>query len=52
MPSARRKHLDVEMVGDVAVVTMLNPKILDEQTIRTIGDKLFALVESQEEVAA
>src|SRR5579884_1436972 len=41
----RRRRLEVEDIGDVTVVNFIDKKILDEQTIQTIGDQLFSLVD-------
>jgi anti-sigma B factor antagonist len=41
----RRRHLDVEDIGDVTVVNFTDRKILDEQHIQTIGEQLFSLVD-------
>jgi len=41
----RRQRLEVEDVGDVAVVNFIDKKILDEQNIQMIGDDLFRLVD-------
>ena len=43
----RRRRLEVEDVGDVAVVNFVDKKILDEQNIQMIGDDLFRLVDEQ-----
>ena len=41
----RRQRLVVEDVGDIAVVSFVDKKILDEQNIQMIGDDLFRLVD-------
>jgi anti-sigma B factor antagonist len=41
----RRRRLEVEDVGDVAVVNFVDKKILDEQNIQMIGDDLNRLVD-------
>lgn len=41
----RRRRLEVEDIGDVTVVNFTDKKILDEQTIQTIGEQLFSLVD-------
>src|SRR5687767_3153006 len=41
----RRRRLEVEDSGDVAVVNFVDKKILDEQNIQMIGDDLFRLVD-------
>ena len=43
----RRRRLEVEDSGDVAVVQFVDKKILDEQNIQIIGEQLFDLVEGQ-----
>jgi anti-sigma B factor antagonist len=42
---ARRRRLEVEDIGEVAVVNFVDKKILDEQNIQMIGDDLFRLVD-------
>jgi anti-sigma B factor antagonist len=41
----RRRRLEVEDIGDVAVVNFTDKKILDEQNIQVIGEQLFSLVD-------
>jgi anti-sigma B factor antagonist len=41
----RRQRLVVEDIGDIAVVSFVDKKILDEQNIALIGDDLFRLVD-------
>lgn len=41
----RRRRLEVEDIGDIAVVNFVDKKILDEQNIQMIGDDLFRLVD-------
>jgi anti-sigma B factor antagonist len=41
----RRQRLVVEDIGDIAVVSFVDKKILDEQNIQMIGDDLFRLVD-------
>ena len=41
----RRRRLEVEDIGDVAVVNFVDKKILDEQNIQVIGEQLFSLVD-------
>src|SRR5262249_2925583 len=43
----QRKRLEIEEVGDVTVVRLLDKKILDEQNIQIIGDLLFRLVDEE-----
>lgn len=47
MSQGNRRRFDVEEVGDVTVVRLLDKKILDEQNIQTIGDQLFSLVDDE-----
>lgn len=42
---ARRRRLEVEDIGDIAVVNFVDKKILDEQNIQAIGEDLFRLVD-------
>src|SRR5438067_11974405 len=44
-PAPRRRRLEVEDVGDIAVVNFVDKKILDEQNIQMIGDDLLRLVD-------
>jgi len=41
----RRRRLEVEDIGDIAVVNFIDKKILDEQNIQMIGEDLFRLVD-------
>src|SRR5437763_8789331 len=41
----RKRRLEVEDIGDIAVVNFVDKKILDEQNIQLIGDDLFRLVD-------
>src|SRR3954451_6333504 len=43
---ARRRRLEVEDIGEIAVVNFVDKKILDEQNIQMIGDDLFRLVDA------
>ncbi|QDU60051.1 Putative anti-sigma factor antagonist BtrV [Planctomycetes bacterium Pan216] len=47
MSQGRRRRINVENVGDVAVVTFIDKRILDEQNIQVIGEQLFALVKEE-----
>ncbi len=42
---SRPRRLEVEDIGDVAVVNFTDKKILDEQNIQLIGEQLFSLVD-------
>jgi anti-sigma B factor antagonist len=44
MAQARRR-IEVEEIGDVAAVTFIDKRILDEQNIQLIGEQLFELVD-------
>ena len=46
MSGQPRKRLEVEELGDIAVVNFLDKKIMDEQNIQLIGEQLFALVDN------
>src|SRR5262245_33184609 len=46
MTTARR-HLEIETIGDVTVVRFTDKKLIDDQTIRLIGDQLCSLVDEQ-----
>ena len=41
----RGRRLEVEDIGDIAVVNFVDKKILDEQNIQMIADDLFRLVD-------
>ena len=43
----KRRRLELEQIGDVTVVNFVDKKILDEQSIQTIGDQLFGLVDQE-----
>jgi len=43
----RKRRLEVEDAGDVTVVNFVDKKILEEQSIQTIGDQLFELVDGE-----
>ena len=43
----KRRRLELEQIGDVTVVNFIDKKILDEQSIQTIGDQLFSLVDQE-----
>lgn len=42
-----RRRLEVEHIGDVALVSFQDKKILEDQYITQIGDQLFGLVENE-----
>ncbi len=44
-PAPRRRRIEVEEVGGIAVVTFVDKRILGEQNIQMIGDDLFRLVD-------
>jgi len=41
----RKRRLEVEDIGEIAVVTFIDKKILDENNIQMIGEDLFRLVD-------
>jgi anti-sigma B factor antagonist len=41
------RHLQIEPIGDVSVVRFTDKKLIDDQTIRLIGDQLCSLVDEQ-----
>ena len=41
-----KRRIEVEEVGDVAVVGFVDKRILDEQNIQLIGEQLFELVDN------
>jgi anti-sigma B factor antagonist len=40
-------HLKIELIGDVTVVRFTDKKLIDDQTIRLVGDQLCSLVDEQ-----
>ena len=42
---ARRRRLEVEDIGDIAVVNFVDKKIVNEQNVQMIGDDLFRLID-------
>jgi phenylalanyl-tRNA synthetase beta chain len=40
-----RRRLELEEIGDVTAVQLVDPKILDEQNVQVIGEQLFSLVD-------
>ncbi len=47
MPSPSRQVLNVQTIGDVTVVKFLDRMIMDEPTIRLIGEHLMRLVNDE-----
>ena len=47
MPTPAQRVLDIEERGDVTVVRFCDRMIMDEQTIRLIGEQLMKLVDEQ-----
>jgi anti-sigma B factor antagonist len=47
MSAPQRQRFELRREGDVAVVTLLDPKILDEENIRILGEQLFKLVDEE-----
>ena len=41
------RHLEIELIGDVTVVRFTDKKLIDDQTIRLVGDQLCSLVDEQ-----
>lgn len=41
----RQRQLEVENIGDIAVVNFVDKRILSEQNIHLIGEELFRLVD-------
>ena len=41
------RHLEIELIGDVTVVSFTDKKLMDDQTIRLVGDQLCSLVDEQ-----
>ena len=41
----RKRRLEVEEIGEIAVVNFIDKKILDENNIQMIGEDLFRLVD-------
>jgi len=41
----RKRRLEVEDIGEIAVVNFIDKKILDENNIQMIGEDLFRLVD-------
>jgi anti-anti-sigma factor len=47
MAAAQKSYLDIQMIGDIGVVSFTISKVLDEQTIEAIGKQLFSLVDDK-----
>src|SRR5215213_7556097 len=45
MAQQKRRRIEVEEIGDVAVIEFIDKRILDEQNIQLIGEQLFELVD-------
>lgn len=45
--ATRYRHIEVEQVGDVTVVTLTDKRILEESQIEQIGDELFHVVDDE-----
>jgi anti-sigma B factor antagonist len=43
----RRRRIEAEHIGDVTVISFVEKKILDEQSIQTIGEQLNSMVEEE-----
>lgn len=46
-PQPRRRRLEVEDIGEIAVVHFVDKRILDEANIQMIGEELNLLVDEQ-----
>ena len=47
MSQGSRRHLRLEPVGDVNVVSFVDSKIVTEEDIQEVGDQLYSLVEEE-----
>jgi anti-sigma B factor antagonist len=47
MPQDPRRHLRLEPVGDVTVVSFIDTKIVSDEDIQEVGDQLYSLVEQE-----
>jgi anti-sigma B factor antagonist len=45
MSSANRRHLRIENIDGVTVVSFVDTKIVTEENIQEVGDQLYSLVE-------
>lgn len=47
MSQGPRRHLRLEPVGDVTVVSFIDTKIVSDEDIQEVGDQLYGLVEQE-----
>ena len=47
MSQAPRRHLRLETIGGVTVVSFVDSKIVTEENIQEVGDQLYSLVEDE-----
>ena len=47
MSQAPRRHLRLETIDDVTVVSFVDTKIVTEDNIQEVGDQLYSLVEDE-----
>ncbi|HWE38787.1 MAG TPA: STAS domain-containing protein [Isosphaeraceae bacterium] len=47
MSQGPRRHLRLEPVGDVSVVSFVDSKIVTEEDIQEVGDQLYSLVDEE-----
>ncbi len=47
MSQAPRRHLRLETIDDITVVSFVDTKIVSEENIQEVGDQLYSLVEDE-----
>jgi anti-sigma B factor antagonist len=47
MPDPSRRHLRLETIDGVTVVSFVDTKIVTEENIQEVGDQLYSLVENE-----
>lgn len=47
MPEAPRRHLRLETIDGVTVVSFVESKIVSEESIQEVGDQLYSLVDTE-----
>ena len=47
MPQPSRRHLRLEQIDGVTVVSFVDTKIVTEENIQEVGDQLYSLVEAE-----
>src|SRR5262245_23497306 len=45
-----QRRLDVEEIGDFTIATFTDDKIIDDQTVRAVGDELFHLAKGRKKI--